>query len=162
MTIERPRVLAVAVASRKIACVFLIDGCLKDWQLSRSGGMSAPKGRSLMRTAIAQYKPDLVVIDSPYGPTRKYGKPPEILLAMAQDLVDSATPHRLVNRAQAYPNKYEEAAALAKRFPEIAPWLPKPRRLWDNEPTEMIYFEALALAREANEEGKCEENRGAR
>ena len=99
-----------------------------------------------MRMAIAQYKPDLVVIESPYGPTRKYGKPHEILLAMAQDLTDSAIPHRLVNRVQAYNNKYEEATELAKWFPEISPWLPKTRRLWDNEPTEMVYFEALAMA----------------
>ncbi len=146
--IKRHRLLSVAVASRKIAFVFLIDGCLKDWQLSRAGGMSAPKGRSFLRTAIAQCKPDLVVIENPYGPTRKYGRPHEILLAMAQDLADSTTPHRLVMRAQAYANKYEEAAALAKQFPEIAPWLPKPRRIWDNEPTEMIYFEALALTRD--------------
>jgi hypothetical protein len=147
MTIERQRVLSIAVASRKIAYVFLIDGCLKDWQLSRAGGRSAPKGRSFLRTAIAQYKPDLVVIENPYGPTRKYGKPREILLTMAQDLADSATPHRLVIRTQTFANKYEEAAALARQFPEISPWLPKTRRIWDNEPTEMIYFEALALVR---------------
>jgi hypothetical protein len=147
MMIERPRVLAVAVASRKIACVFLIDGCLKDWQLSRSGGMSAPKGRSFLRTAIARFRPDLVLIENPYAPTRKYGQPRAILLAMAQDLADSAMPHRLVNRKQAYSNKYKEAAALSERFPEISPWLPNTRRLWDNEPAEMIYFEALALVR---------------
>lgn len=146
MTIERPRVLAVAVASRKIACVFLIDGKLKDWLLSRVGGMSAPKGRSFLRMAIAQYQPDLVVIENPFGSTRKYGTSREILMALAQELEDSGVPHRLVTRKQAHGNKYEEAAALVEQFPEIAPWLPKPRRLWDNEPTEMIYFEALALA----------------
>ena len=53
-----------------------------------------------------QYEPDLVVIENPFGPTRKYGKPYQILLAMTQDLADSTTPHRLVTTAQAYPNKY--------------------------------------------------------
>lgn len=146
MTIERPRVLAIAVASRKIACVFLIDRALKDWQGSRAGGLSAPKGRSFLRMAIGEYQPDLVVIENPFGPTRKYGMSHKILLAMAQDLSDSGVPHRLVDRKQPHANKYAEAALLAQQFPEIAPWLPKPRRLWDNEPTEMIYFEALALA----------------
>lgn len=149
MTTERPRVLSVAVASRKIAYVLLFDGDLKDWQISRAGGMSAPRGRSFLRMAIARFKPDLVVIEYPYGSTRKHGTSREILMALAQELEDSAEPHRLVDRNQAYANKYVEAAALAELFPEIAPWLPKPRRLWDNEPPEMIYFEALALAREA-------------
>ena len=146
MTTERPRVLAVAVASRKIAYVLLIAGHLKDWRISRAGGMSAPKGRSFLRKAIALHAPDLVVIENPHGPTRKYGTPLQILLAMAQDLDDSATPHRLVTRVQAYANKYDEAAALVEQFPEISPWQPKTRRFWDPEPTETIYFEALALA----------------
>ena len=58
MTIERKRVLAVAVASRKIAFVFLIDGRLKDWKHSRAGGTSPTKGRSFLRMAIGRYEPD--------------------------------------------------------------------------------------------------------
>lgn len=161
MTIERPRVLAVAVASRKISYVLLIDGKLKDWLLSRAGGMSAPKGRSFLRMAVAQYQPDLVVIENPYGSTRKYGTSREILMALAQELEDSGVPHRLVIRKQAHANKYEEAAALAKQFPEIAPWLPKPRKLWDNEPTEVIYFEALALALASVNDADDDGERGA-
>lgn len=162
MTTERLRILSVAVASRKIGYVLLIDGNLKDWQVSRSGGMSAPKGRSFLRTATAQYKPDLVVIENPYGSTRKYGTSREILMALAQDLEDSAAPRLLVERKQVYANKYVEAAALAEKFPEIAPWLPAPRKLWDNEPPEMIYFEALALAQQAVSDATGREESGPR
>ncbi len=143
------RVLAVAVASRKIALVFLIDGRLKDWKHSRAGGTSPTKGRSFLRMAIGRYEPDLVVIEDPNGPTRKYGIPLGILYAMAQELGDCAVPHRLVNRKQDFANKYAEAAALAEQFPEIAPFLPKTPRIWETEPTETIYFEALALAKSA-------------
>ena len=146
MTFDRHRVLSLAVASRKIALVFMIDGQLKDWRHSRAGGSSATKGRSFLRVAIARYHPDLVVIEDPNGSTRKYGRSHAILLSLAQELRDSATPHVLGTRYQGYANKYEEAAMLAKRFPEIAPWLPKRPRIWETEPTEMIYFEALALA----------------
>ena len=145
MTTERPRVLSVAVASRKIAYVLLIDSTLKDWLVSRAGGMSGPKGRSFLRTAIAQHKPDMVVIENAYGPTRKHGTSRGILMALAQELENGRVPYRMVDRKQAHANKYAEASALAQRFPEIEPWLPKPRRLWDKEPTEMIYFEALAM-----------------
>ena len=145
MPTDRKRVLAVAVASRKIAYVFLIDGELKDWQHSRKGGRSATRGRSFLRTAIARYQPDLVVIEDPQGPTRKYGTSRAILLAMAQDLQDAKVPHLLVTRDQTYANKYKEATVLAREFPPIAPWVPKTPRIWETEPTEMIYFEALAL-----------------
>jgi hypothetical protein len=65
MTIERPRVLSVALASRKIAYVLLIDGKLKDWKRSRAGGMSAPKGRSFLSMAIKRHQPDLVLLGMP-------------------------------------------------------------------------------------------------
>lgn len=146
MTIDRQRVLAVAVASRKIAYILLIDGQLKDWQHSRAGGMSAPKGRSFLRMALARCEPDLVVMENPHGVTRKSGTSRSILLALAQELEDGDVTHRLLVRKQTFANKYEEAAVLAQQFPDLAPWLPKTRRLWETEPTETIYFEALALA----------------
>lgn len=51
-----------------------------------------------------------------------------------------------VERRQLFANKYEEAAALAERFSELAPFTPKPRRIWDKEPLNTTYFEAVALA----------------
>jgi len=96
--------------------------------------------------AIARHEPDLVVIEDPFGPTRKYGTSLGILYAIAQDLGDSAVPHRLVKREQAFANKYVEAQDLAQRFPQLAPWLPKSRLLWETETTETLYFEALAIA----------------
>ena len=47
---------------------------------------------------------------------------------------------------QLYANKYDEAEALAERFLEMKPWLPKRRTLWDEEPRLTIIFEALSLA----------------
>ena len=125
MTTDRKRLLAVAVASGKMAYVFLIDGQLKDWHCSRAASLSPPKGRSLLRGAVARLEPDFVVTEDPFKPTRKYGSSKETLHALTQELIDSATPHQLVQRDQQFANKYEEAQALAKRFPGIEPWLPK-------------------------------------
>lgn len=146
MTIERKRVLAVAVASGKMAYVFLIDGKLKDWHHSRAASLSPPKGRSLLRKTAARLEPDLVVSEDPFKPTRKYGGSKEILQALAQELMDGATPHHLVQRDQQFANKYDEAQALAKRFPAIAPWLPETPKIWEAEPVSAIYFEALSMA----------------
>jgi hypothetical protein len=146
MTTKRKRILSVAVASGKVAYIFLIDGRLKDWQCSRAASLSAPKGRSLLRRAVARFEPDLVVTEDPFKPTRKSGSSLEILNALVQELTDSATPHHLVHRTQQFANKYDEALALAKRFPAITPWLPKTPKIWEAEPVNAIYFEALSMA----------------
>ncbi|AGI68690.1 hypothetical protein OAN307_c31560 [Octadecabacter antarcticus 307] len=146
MTTERKRVLAIAVASGKVAYVFLIDGKLKDWHCSRAASLSAPKGRSLFRRAVARFEPSLVVTEDPFKPTRKSGISLEVLNALVQELTDSATPHHLVQRDQQFANKYHEAQSLAKRFPAIAPWLPKTPKIWEAEPVSAIYFEALSMA----------------
>ena len=146
MATNRRRLLAVAVASGKMAYVFLIDGKLKDWHCSRAASLSPPKGRSLLRGAVARLEPDLVITEDPFKPTRKYGSSKKNLHALAQELMDSATPHRLVQRDQQFANKYEEAQALAKQFPGIAPWLPKTPKIWEAEPVSAIYFEALSMA----------------
>ena len=146
MTTERKRVLAVAVASGKVAYIFLIDGELKDWHCSRAASLSAPNGRSLLRRAVARFEPDLVATEDPFKPTRKSGNSLEILNALVQELTDSAAPHHLVQRDQQFTNKYDEAKALTKRFPAIAPWLPKTPKIWEAEPVSAIYFEALSMA----------------
>jgi hypothetical protein len=146
MTTERKRVLAIAVASGKVAYVFLIDGKLKDWHCSRAASLSAPKGRSLLRRAVARFEPSFVVTEDPFKPTRKSGSSLEVLNALVQELTDSATPHHLVRRAQQFANKYDEAKSLAERFPAIAPWLPKTPKIWEAEPVSAIYFEALSMA----------------
>ena len=146
MTTDRRRILSIAIASGKMAYVFLIDGQLKDWQCSRGASLASPKARSLLRTAMARLEPDLVVTEDPFLPTRKYGKSVEVLRAFVQELTDSAVPHKLVRRDHDFANKYEEAQALAKRFPPIEPWQPKSPKIWEAEPINTIYFEALAMA----------------
>jgi hypothetical protein len=43
-------------------------------------------------------------------------------------------------------NKDDIAAAIAKLMPELAPRLPRRRRIWENERYSMAIFEAAALA----------------
>ncbi|MEQ8543098.1 MAG: hypothetical protein RIB53_03740 [Roseitalea porphyridii] len=71
-------------------------------------------------------------------------------IALIEALTWEAAQHGVhdiaVERRQLFANKYEEAAALAERFSELAPLTPKPRRIWDKEPLKTTYFEAAALA----------------
>ena len=43
-------------------------------------------------------------------------------------------------------NKYEIAIAIAKRFPELAPRLPRLRKPWMSEDDRMSIFDAIGLA----------------
>ncbi|WP_205389841.1 hypothetical protein [Sulfitobacter sp. SK011] len=102
---------------------------------------------------MARFEPDLVVTEDPFKPTRKSGSSLEILNALVQELTDSATPHHLVQRNQQFANKYDEAKVLAKRFPAITPWLPKTPKIWEAEPVNAIYFEALSMAVQIEDDG---------
>lgn len=51
-----------------------------------------------------------------------------------------------VIRQQQHANMYEEAAVLAKHYPQLRPWLPKQPPIWMPEPRNTVYFEALAMA----------------
>jgi len=43
-------------------------------------------------------------------------------------------------------SKYEIACAISQQLPEMAPWLPKQRKLWTGEDYRMAAFNAAALA----------------
>lgn len=152
MTTDRKRVLALAVAYNRIGCVFLIDGKLKDWRHSRAAGKSVSKAKSFLRMAVGRYEPDLVTMEDPYRETRKHGRSLSVLQALAQDLADGTVPHRLVMRNRPFTNKYDEAADLAKEYPELTPWVPRKPKIWEAVPPETIYFEALALSLTAFED----------
>ncbi|RFP88509.1 hypothetical protein DZK27_08480 [Rhodobacteraceae bacterium 63075] len=52
-----------------------------------------------------------------------------------------------IPRPRPYQTKHDEAVALAKRYPEVAGYVPaRKRRFFDPEPHGMSLFEALILA----------------
>ena len=48
-------------------------------------------------------------------------------------------------RIQSYQNKYDEAKALVKLYPQTKGLLPKRPPIWMPEPRNMSYFEAVSL-----------------
>lgn len=143
---EPRRLLAIAVGFGRVAQVFLVDGALTDWRVSRAAGATATTAARQARIWFEKLRPEVVVTeqissDSPKrARSRAMNKAIMNAAAVAQ-LYDIAVP-----RVRSHANKHAEAAALAKRFPELAPQLPRPRRAWDAEPRNLLYFEALALA----------------
>ena len=142
------RILAFAAAYRRVAYVLLIDRELKDWRISEKAAGSPVEAAAFAQKWINELKPNVVVTERP-GAARKKSEGTRVLIAaIAQTAEHNYLLDIEVPRAHRFRSKYEEAVALVERYPEIAGWLPKKRRFFDNEPRSTVLFEALALADE--------------
>lgn len=141
------RVLSVAVASGRAGYVFLVGGKLYDWGITVKGVKSGTELAGFVQTLINNLKPDVVVTEKGDAESRKGKRTRQLIRAIAETASHNYVLDVSVTRPHNFPSKYEEAEELAKRYPEIAGYLPiRKRRIFDFEPRSMIIFEALALA----------------
>ena len=143
---RKTRLLAVAVGTGRIGYVFLIGGKVRDWKLSKRAAMSVELARAYAETCMHTLRPDVVVTEDVPRRSLKSRRTRDMIAAVSGAAVERQILEIKVLRASAFANKYEEADALGKRFPEIAAWVPKKPRLWQPEPRNTVYFAALALA----------------
>lgn len=147
-TMEGLRVLSIAVASGKVGYALFVGQRLTDWGTSRIAGLSPTVATRVMRTWLTNFQPGLIITEDLREGSRKGARSKAKTAAFAasarsdEELLDVS-----IERIQAFPNKYDEAEALALEFPELEPYLPKRRRLWDTESPRTIVFEAFALAK---------------
>lgn len=137
--------MGIAVSSGKIGFAALVDGELMDWGLSLKARRGIETAYEKASEWIGYYQLDLLALEDP-SESRK--GPYALLLhdAVVRAAVDAKVEVALLPHMMDAPNKYAEAAELAKEFPQIAGWLPSKRRLWETEPRYIILFEALSLA----------------
>ena len=147
MTIKRIAVLAIAVRSGRMGYVFLLDDQVKDWALSRKAAKSTEVACSQLTAWVEKLAPEIVVLEDYKTIGRKSDMTRKIIKALTKRLKKSPAKMSLVERIQEYRNLYLEAQAYGERFPGMAHLVPKTRRLWEAEPGNAVYFEALALAR---------------
>ena len=139
------RVLGFAIGSGKIGFAYLVDGELMDWRLSIKASRSFDGAFKQALEWIIYYKPELVVFEEIDTSTRKGAHSLSLIQAVESAANNANVEIARMPRPSIGPNKYAGAAELAAEFPQIASWLPHPRRLWETEPRNIIYFEALAL-----------------
>lgn len=140
------RVLAVAVASGRVGYTFLIGDRLWDWSISDRAAKSPTSAAETTQEWINQLRPDVVVTEKLDANCRKGGKSKRIIAAIARTAEHNYVLDVSVPREHDYPNKYQEAEALSRQYPDLVPWVPKKRRFFDNEPRNTVIFEALSLA----------------
>lgn len=138
--------MVFAAASSKFAFVYLVDGELFDWGISVKASAGVDEAFSQAVAWIGFYHPDVVVTESITYATRKGDHSKSLIKSIEGAASHKDVHHVSIARRSTYPNKYKQAAALAEEFPQIAPWLPPEREIWEKEPRNIILFEALGLA----------------
>ena len=140
------RVLSIAAASGRVGYVLLVDRKIAATGLSRKASNNADDAATSAANWIEQLRPNVVITERVLKRSKKGQKTRAVITAMAHVAEIADVLDLQVVRGQSHANKFEEAAELARDFPEIAHLLPKPRRPWDSEPKATVYFEALSLA----------------
>lgn len=143
---SRPRrVMGIAVGTGKIGFAYLVDGELMDWKLSVDASHSEVRAFEGAKHWLQDYSVDLLVLEDP-AQSRKGDYSLTLLAAITSAAEAISVPVATISRPRNAANKYAEAADLAKEFPQIEPWLPDKRKLWEKEPRFIVLFEALSLA----------------
>jgi len=149
MASNSPAVLSIAARSGRIAYVFFDGMELKAWSTSRKGSKNARAASAVVGSWIAQFVPDVIIVEDYRTATRKGRNTKAIIRAIENVAKNTSAGTCLVNRKQMFKNNIDEAREIAKQYPELKAWVPSKPKLWESEPRNIIYFEALALAKQA-------------
>lgn len=146
MVAEAGTVMALAADHYRIGFAVFTDGELKDWGLSEKAAGSQGDAADKVARWIKLYRPDLILTEMLTPQTRKGDHARLLIEALAETARQSGALQHSVLRVQNFANKYEEIEAICLRYPQITLWAPAPRKFYEKEPRETIYFEAIALA----------------
>ena len=102
---------------------------------------------------IAQFVPDIIIVEDYRTATRKGRNTKSIIRAIENVAKNTSAGICVVDRKQMFKNNIDEARQFAQQYPELKAWVPDRPKLWESEPRNIIYFEALALAKQALGDG---------
>ena len=149
------RVLAIDPCARGFGFAVIENSDrLIDWGVKELRGDKNPKSRTAIEKLIACYEPDLVVVEDcdAHGSRRRrrtqYLIRSVLNLCFKMRVHTRAVPRLRVRKIFGASNKDQIAAMIVQRFPELAPWQPRPRKAKTDftEDHRMSIFDAIALA----------------
>ena len=138
--------MAFAAAYRRVGVVVLQGDNLIHHSMSTKAAKECSYTQQFARDLIAKYEPDVVVTEDIENAKSKGQHTKQVTSVLADTAENSSALDVKVSRRRDFANKYDEAASLAKRYPNLLPLCPKPRCLFDREPRATVIFEAVALA----------------
>lgn len=137
--------LALAVQANKLAYVLLRGDQLLYWQTSTDANRTIDAMYAFVGEQLRYYRPDVFLTEDHHGETRKRETARALLEAAGSVAEEVGVAHVTIPRKQHFKNKYLEAEAIAREYPELLRRVPKKRRPWQKEPTDVVLFEAMAL-----------------
>ena len=141
------KILSIAVASGRAGHVYLQGAQLLDWGIAVKAVKTGSDLVGFVQELINELKPDVVVTEKLTDGCRKGKRTKGLIRSVASLASHNSVLDISVERLRAFPSKYEEAHYLAGKYPEVAGYLPKRKRLlFDFEPRGMVIFEAIAMA----------------
>lgn len=143
------RILAVAARTERIGCVVVESGDLVFWEGSAEMAKDAEGAAKQLRAWIHEFQPDVVVSENPDAAGKKSGVQIPNLRAFVEVGRDEQAINLVVRRKRPFQNVYDEAKRLAEEFPDFEGIVPEKPPIWGKEPYNLVFFEALALMRDA-------------
>ena len=139
------RVLAIAAASGRVAYVFFTGRELIDYGLSKKASRSAVEAAGIVQRWINTMAPEVVVTEK-ISATFKGDRTKTLIRAVQRTAAHNQVLDVAVTRPRRFDTKYDEAAELITRYPEMKGRLPTWRRFYDTEPRDTVFIDALVLA----------------
>jgi Holliday junction resolvasome RuvABC endonuclease subunit len=149
------RVLTIDPSSRGFGfAVFEGPESLIDWGVKETKTDKNRRSLKLTADLIAQYEPSVIVLEDHAGKgSRRCRRATELIDGISSLALIRKVKVRRFSRAdvkQAFAEfgavtKYEIAVTITKRFPELAPRLPRFRKPWMSEDYRMSIFDAVAF-----------------
>ncbi len=149
-------VLAIDPANRSFGFV-VMEGhdCLVNWGLKAPRDHTAAKDLHGVKNLIERYQPDVIAVEDAEDKESRRCRRVRRLIRNVHSLgMRKNIPVKSFSRAEVKmefgkdgaTTKHQIATAIVDRFPELAPRLPPPRALWQQENCQMAVFNAMSFA----------------
>lgn len=146
------RILAIDPSAAGFGFAVLEDPTrLVDWGVAEVWSRSSRAFLARVEALVDRYAPSLIVLED-VGDSKRRKRAARLIEVVVRYAVTRRITAVRVRREQVgkafggRPTKHEIAVAIAAVFPELAPRLPRRRRLWDSESEQMNVFDALSFA----------------
>lgn len=140
------KIMSVSVSSGAVGMVMFNNKNLTVLKTSAEAAKSMEKAKQQMMKWIDKYNPDCIVTEKLDERSRKHGRTPELIDAIAEAIQAKPILHVEVTRQYDQKNKYDEAKELSGRYPLLGKYLPSKRNIWQSEDRRMMLFEAVSNA----------------
>jgi Holliday junction resolvasome RuvABC endonuclease subunit len=125
-----------------------------DWGVKDARGDKNGKVLAKIEELVSWYRPDMLVLEDVHGPASRRAERIRQLHALVVELAKtrkirvrqySRSDIKAVFAKRSASSRYEIAQAISRELPDLAPWLPPPKKIWMSEDRWLGMFDAASL-----------------